>query len=83
MDLRDFFSSKRTMVNPENAMPDRPEARYALYAQMQALWATTLPTIDLTQEFSYALTASTVSSLRIDTMGLLRYDTIGKQDPSG
>ncbi|MCB0010597.1 MAG: transporter substrate-binding domain-containing protein [Anaerolineales bacterium] len=66
-----------------DAMPDRPEARYALYAQMQALWATTLPTIDLTQEFSYALTASTVSSLRIDTMGLLRYDTIGKQDPSG
>ncbi len=25
MDLRDFFSSKRTMVNPENAMPDRPD----------------------------------------------------------
>ena len=66
-----------------DAMPDRPEERFAVYAQIQALWATTLPTVDLTQEFSYALSAPTVNSLRIDTMGLLRYDTIGKQEPSG
>ena len=54
------------------------EARLAIYAQMQELWATELPTLDLTQQPRYAVSLANVDGVVIDAMGLLHYDSLSK-----
>jgi peptide/nickel transport system substrate-binding protein len=54
------------------------EARLAIYAEMQELWATELPTLDLTQQPAFAVSLSNVEGVVIDAMGLLHYDVLTK-----
>jgi peptide/nickel transport system substrate-binding protein len=54
------------------------DERNALYAAIQALWARELPTLDLTQETTLAISTAEVSDVRIDAMGLLHYARLVK-----
>ncbi|MCB9421932.1 MAG: transporter substrate-binding domain-containing protein [Ardenticatenaceae bacterium] len=46
--------------------------------QIQLLWATDLPTLDLTQEIRYAIGLPKVDNVRIDALGLLHYEVLTK-----
>jgi peptide/nickel transport system substrate-binding protein len=52
--------------------------RLAIYDQMQRLWATELPTLDLTQAPLMAISLSNIGGVTIDGMGFLRYDLLTK-----
>lgn len=52
--------------------------RLELYRQIQELWATELPTLDLTQEPRRLLSLSKVEGVQIDALGLLHYDRLTK-----
>jgi peptide/nickel transport system substrate-binding protein len=52
--------------------------RLAVYDQMQRLWATELPTLDLTQAPLMAISLSTIGGVEIDGMGFLHYDLLTK-----
>ena len=65
-------------LNEADPSPERPEERYDVYAQMQVLWAEELPTVDLTQTPTYAVSVPGVTGVRIDALGLLHYDVIAK-----
>lgn len=60
-----------------------PTAREALYAEMQALWATELPTLDITQEPRRALSLSKVNNVQMDALGLLHYQLLSKETNGG
>ena len=53
-------------------------ARNEIYAQIQQLWATDLPTLDLVQESRYAISLPNVENIRIDGMGFLHYEDLTK-----
>lgn len=53
-------------------------AQEQIYAQIQALWAEELPTLDLTQETLQAVALDTIDNIRFDRMGLLHYETLVK-----
>ncbi|MFQ5435199.1 MAG: ABC transporter substrate-binding protein, partial [Anaerolineae bacterium] len=54
------------------------EQRNALYAQIQALWAEDLPTLDLLQESRHGLSLNKVDGVIIDGMGLMHYELLTK-----
>ncbi len=54
------------------------EARNAVYADMQALWAQEYPTLNLTQETRLAISLNKVTQVKMDALGLLRYNTLDK-----
>lgn len=56
-----------------------PAARAAIIAEMQALWAEELPTLDLTQEPRYALSLPKIGGVQVDALGLMRYEFLTKQ----
>jgi peptide/nickel transport system substrate-binding protein len=58
--------------------PESADQRFALYAAMQELWATELPTLDLVQEPAIAAGIDAVSGVTIDAMGLLHYAELAK-----
>ncbi|MFZ0549118.1 MAG: ABC transporter substrate-binding protein [Candidatus Promineifilaceae bacterium] len=53
-------------------------ARLEIYRQIQELWAREYPTLDLTEEPRYLLSADDVQNVTIDAMGLLHYDLLTK-----
>lgn len=55
-----------------------PDVRRDLLAQMQALWANDLPTLDITQQPRYALSLNRVDNVRIDALGLMQYQYLTK-----
>jgi len=56
-----------------------PAARLELFAQIQQLWASELPTLDITQEPRYALSLAKVDNVRVDALGLLHYEYLTKR----
>ncbi len=55
-----------------------PTARAALQAQFQQLWATELPTLDILQQPTYAISLPTINNVSIDALGLLHYEILTK-----
>ncbi len=55
-------------------------ARFALYADMQELWAEELPTLDLTQQPRWAISLPTVDNVQVDAMGFLHYELLTKSE---
>jgi ABC-type transport system substrate-binding protein len=55
-----------------------PEKRQALNTQVQELWATDLPTLDITQTPRFAISSSAVANVKIDALGMLHYDLLTK-----
>lgn len=53
-------------------------ARLALYGQIQQLWATDLPTLDITQTPRHAISLSGVDNVAIDALGMLHYELLTK-----
>jgi peptide/nickel transport system substrate-binding protein len=53
-------------------------ARLALYGQIQQLWATDLPTLDITQAPRHAISLSSVDNVGIDALGMLHYELLTK-----
>jgi peptide/nickel transport system substrate-binding protein len=53
-------------------------ARLALYAQIQTLWATDLPTLDILQTPRYAITLPGVNNVQVDALGMLHYELLTK-----
>jgi peptide/nickel transport system substrate-binding protein len=54
-------------------------ARLEIYRQIQELWATEFPTLDLTEEPRFLVSAAGVGNVVIDAMGLLHYDLLTKE----
>lgn len=52
--------------------------RNAVLAEIQNLWAEELPTLDLYQDLSEAVSLPKVTNLEIDSLGFLRFETVGK-----
>ena len=55
-----------------------PVKRQELNAQIQTLWATDLPTLDITQTPRYAISIPGVANVKIDALGMLHYETLTK-----
>jgi peptide/nickel transport system substrate-binding protein len=55
-----------------------PAARAALQAQYQQLWAEELPTLDILQQPTYAISLPAINNVRIDALGLLHYEILTK-----
>ncbi len=55
-----------------------PAARAALHTSYQQLWAEELPTLDILQQPTYAISLPTVNNVRIDALGLLHYEVLTK-----
>lgn len=53
-------------------------ARAPLVAQLQQKWAQDLPTLDLLQQPTRAISRSNVNNVRIDALGLLHYEVLTK-----
>ncbi len=53
--------------------------RSAVLAEIQNLWAEELPTLDLYQDLSEAVSLAKVTTLEIDPLGFLRYDSLEKE----
>ncbi len=53
--------------------------RAAVFAEIQQLWAEELPTLDLYQDLSEAVSLSKVTRLEINPLGFLRYDSLMKE----
>ncbi|NJN55189.1 MAG: hypothetical protein HC804_10765, partial [Anaerolineae bacterium] len=58
-------------------------ARQALYAQLQQLWAEDLPTLDILQQPTFAISLPNVNNVRIDALGLLHYEILTKGGDRG
>jgi peptide/nickel transport system substrate-binding protein len=54
-------------------------ARLEIYRQIQELWAQEFPTLDLTEEPRFLLSAANVNNIFINAMGLLHYDLLTKE----
>lgn len=57
-----------------------PAQRMELYAQIQQLWASEIPTLDISQEPRRALSLSKVGGMAADALGLLRYEHLTKSE---
>lgn len=55
-------------------------ARQAILADLQALWAEELPTLDLTQEPRRAISLTMIENVAIDAMGLMHYELLTKEE---
>lgn len=55
-----------------------PEKRQALNTQVQELWATDLPTLDITQTPRFAISSAEVANVKIDALGMLHYEMLTK-----
>ena len=66
-----------TLLQQLSNTPDT-EARLDLYRNIQTLWGQEYPTLDLTQETRNAVSLAKVTTLQMDALGLLRYDTLKK-----
>jgi ABC-type transport system substrate-binding protein len=55
-----------------------PALRMDIYAQIQALWANELPTLDVLQEPRRALSLTKVDGVGVDALGLLHYELLTK-----
>ena len=55
-----------------------PAARLEQYGQIQEVWASELPTLDLTQEIRYAISLPNVNNVRVDALGMLHYEVLTK-----
>ncbi len=53
-------------------------ARLLLYAQMQQKWAADLPTLDVLQQPTYAISMPNINNVRIDALGLMHYEVLTK-----
>ncbi|MCP4362959.1 MAG: hypothetical protein GY796_33555, partial [Chloroflexi bacterium] len=53
-------------------------ARLALYDQLQQKWAADLPTLDILQEQTRAISLPNINNLRIDALGMLHYEVLTK-----
>jgi peptide/nickel transport system substrate-binding protein len=53
-------------------------ARLTLYEQLQQEWAKDLPTLDILQEPTRAISLPNVNNVRIDALGLLHYEVLTK-----
>lgn len=54
--------------------------RLDIYADIQQLWATDLPTLPLTQQTRYAISLPTVDQVQINALGLLHYELLTKEE---
>jgi ABC-type transport system substrate-binding protein len=57
-----------------------PNLRQELFAQIQALWAEEIPTLDISQEPRLALSLTKVNGIAADALGLLHYELLTKTD---
>lgn len=55
-----------------------PAQLQAIYTDIQELWAQEFPTLDLTQEPRVVISLPKIANARIDTMGLLHYEVLTK-----
>ncbi len=62
----------------ENLDPTNMSGREARWSEIQEIWAESYPTLDLTQEIRIALSLDKVSELKIDALGILRFETLEK-----
>lgn len=53
-------------------------ARLLLYEQMQQKWAADLPTLDVLQQPTYAISMPNINNVRIDALGLMHYEVLTK-----
>lgn len=74
-----YESARMTELVQEAREEPDTAARLAIYGQIQDLWASELPTLDLTQEPRKAVTRPAVDGVRIDALGLMRYEYLTKQ----
>lgn len=74
-----YESSVMTQLS-ETALEQRNETeRLNTYQQMQQLWAQEFPTLDLLQEYRFAVGLATVQNVEINGLGLLHYELLSKQ----
>jgi ABC-type transport system substrate-binding protein len=66
------------IAEARQADPLDSAAQEAIYAEIQALWAEELPTLDLTQESPQLIALNSIDGIRFDRMGLLHYETLVK-----
>jgi hypothetical protein len=59
------------------------EGQNAVYAEMQALWATEYPTLELSQSWPWLVGRNTVQNVQFDNMGLLLYGALTKLPGGG
>ncbi len=57
-----------------------PDRRLELFAQIQALWADEIPTLDISQEPRLALSLAKVDGIAADGLGLLHYEMLTKSE---
>ncbi len=62
----------------ENLDPTNIDGRVERWTEIQEIWAESYPTLDLTQEIRIALSLDKVSELKIDALGILRFETLTK-----
>lgn len=55
-----------------------PSARQQLYQQFQQKWAADLPTLELLQQYSYAISLNNINNVAIDALGLMHYEVLTK-----
>jgi peptide/nickel transport system substrate-binding protein len=55
-----------------------PTARQTLYQQFQEKWAADLPTLDILQQPTHAISLPSINNVRIDALGLLHYEALTK-----
>lgn len=55
-----------------------PAARQQLYQQFQQKWAADLPTLELLQQYSYAISLNNINNVAIDALGLMHYEVLTK-----
>ncbi|MCL4262531.1 MAG: transporter substrate-binding domain-containing protein [Anaerolineae bacterium] len=53
--------------------------RATLHTEYQQLWAEELPTLDILQQPTFAISLPTVNNVRIDALGLLHYEILTKR----
>jgi peptide/nickel transport system substrate-binding protein len=66
------------IAEARQAEPLDLQAQGEIYAEIQALWAEELPTLDLTQESPQLIALNSIDGIRFDRMGLLHYETLVK-----
>ncbi|MEM9774010.1 MAG: hypothetical protein AAF902_05485, partial [Chloroflexota bacterium] len=68
-----------TISSLELLDPTDAATREEQWGQVQTIWSDTYPTLDLTQEIRIALTLEKVTDLKIDALGILRYESLAKE----
>ena len=73
-----YESEAMATLLTEAAEESDSAARLATYQEIQTLWATDLPTLDLTQAPRQALSLTKIENVAINGMGLLHYELLTK-----